>query len=64
MNVYSVSDENIRKNWLKIKSFMIEMNTKVEAIRERCKKTEHAVSLLKTMALAMFVVILVIIFNK
>ena len=43
---------------------MIEMNTKVEAIRERCKKTEHAVSLLKTMALAMFVVILVIVFNK
>ena len=64
MNVHSVSDENIRKNGSEIKSLMIEMKTEVEAIRKHCKKIEYVVSLLKTMILAMFVVILVIVFNK
>ena len=64
MNVHSVSDENIRKNGSEIKSLMIEMKTEVEAIRKHYKKIEHVVSLLKTMILAMFVVILVIVFNK
>ena len=64
MNVYSVSDEDIRRNGLEIKSLIIEMKTEVEAIRKHGKKIEHVVSLLKTMILAMFVVILVIVFNK
>ena len=62
--MHSVSDEDIRKNGSKIKSLIIEIKTKVEAIRKHCKKIEHVVSLLKTMILAMFVVILVIVFNK
>ena len=61
MNVHSVSDEDIRRNGSKIKSLMIEIKTEVEVIRKHCKKTEHVVSLLKTIILAMFVVI---VFNK
>ena len=64
MNVHFVSDEDIRRNGSKIESLMIEMKIKVEAIRKHCKKIEHVVSLLKTMILAMFVVISVIVFNK
>ena len=37
MIVHSVSDEDIRRNGSKIKSFMIEMKTEVEAIRKHCK---------------------------
>ena len=64
MNVHSISDEDIRRNRSKIKSLIIEMKTEVEAIRKHYKKIKHVVSLLKTMILDMFVVILVIVFNK
>ena len=49
---------------MEIKSFMIEIKIEIEVIREHCKKIEDVVSLLKTMIAAMFVVILIIVFNK
>ena len=41
MNMYSVSDENIRRNGSKIKSLIIEMKIEVEAIRKHCKKNRE-----------------------